>query len=655
MAPASLVVPAFANAFSPSLVYNTTNAWLFWTQLDDDPATNPNAALKVMEWDGAVWSAPEQLSPEGAAVSSATSTLLTNGIPMVLWWQDSQLLYALGPDFATQHIARTDSEDLIGQNLTLTCNPTDGNVTLVFPKSGENAISLAYRVFDHQTAIWGGDFDFISSNTIDHAISPHYIDDQLIAAFARQHTVYSNKTIHVAGTNMVIKVPSPGHTDLIVARFELDYDLAALDIRHSDTFPPVLYIDVMNNGDLLITNFVVAVRQDSESGPLIGRITNDAPFAPQTTITLDMPWDGIGTAQPVNIIAIVDPDDDIPEFIETNNTVSNRLLQSDIRLESVRYGARQAETFEWIVAVHNPLPRPLTGIDIEIRRDTTNGTLLATGNIATMAPYETIEHTLSVPTAGLAEGATLLTLATAQQQPGDAATARASLRATHYDVARAVPDAIPDFRILRPGLDGSIRLAWTPPGATADGIRVIRQDDAGTPRLIGFSGAGEHLYLDHPEPVIDDLGYQLQAYNADGAGAPTAMLWTNRFIDTSGDGLPDDWQILHFGSPTNELAGFHDDWDGDGVPNWMEYLFGTDPTNSNDFPRVQVTQSESGQIRVQWPGAHLQLYNIQTSTNLVDWITTYTGHIGAKGQNIWIDAPPPEETEPIQFYRIKAW
>jgi len=46
--------------------------------------------------------------------------------------------------------------------------------------------------------------------------------------------------------------------------------------------------------------------------------------------------------------------------------------------------------------------------------------------------------------------------------------------------------------------------------------------------------------------------------------------------DSDGDGLLDSWEMEHFG---NLSQGPHDDFDGDGISNWGEYLAGTDPTS----------------------------------------------------------------------------
>src|SRR5262245_1482164 len=64
-----------------------------------------------------------------------------------------------------------------------------------------------------------------------------------------------------------------------------------------------------------------------------------------------------------------------------------------------------------------------------------------------------------------------------------------------------------------------------------------------------------------------------------------------RFVDTDGDGLLDDWEILNFG---NLSAGPGDDPDGDGQDNFTEYAFGTNPNDANSRTSFRPSLSGTG-------------------------------------------------------------
>ena len=62
---------------------------------------------------------------------------------------------------------------------------------------------------------------------------------------------------------------------------------------------------------------------------------------------------------------------------------------------------------------------------------------------------------------------------------------------------------------------------------------------------------------------------------------------TNRYNpDTDNDGMPDGWEISYRQDPkSNDASG---DYDGDGFSNLLEYLKGTDPTDSDDYPSIAI-------------------------------------------------------------------
>jgi len=84
------------------------------------------------------------------------------------------------------------------------------------------------------------------------------------------------------------------------------------------------------------------------------------------------------------------------------------------------------------------------------------------------------------------------------------------------------------------------------------------------------------------------------------------------------DGIPDDWQELHFGN-ANPNVGSNakpgDDFDGDGLTNLQEYRLGSDPKNASS--RLRITSFSPANL--QWLATPYELYEIQASINLVNW------------------------------------
>ena len=68
--------------------------------------------------------------------------------------------------------------------------------------------------------------------------------------------------------------------------------------------------------------------------------------------------------------------------------------------------------------------------------------------------------------------------------------------------------------------------------------------------------------------------------------------------DTDGDGLPDAWEILHFGNLTTANA--TTDTDGDGVPDWKEYLAGTDPNCPASYFHLTALTPQGRDLLLTW-------------------------------------------------------
>jgi hypothetical protein len=156
--------------------------------------------------------------------------------------------------------------------------------------------------------------------------------------------------------------------------------------------------------------------------------------------------------------------------------------------------------------------------------------------------------------------------------------------------------------------------------------------------------------------------YTLVFANADGApdlqtqytfDTRPASLFVLEPAPTPQDPTSDQWKLHFFGSLTSPSADPNADPDHDGVPNWAEYLAGTDPTDAHSYLHLSLTaagQPAKG-VALHWLSAPGKLYQIQTATSLSGsgW-TVLAGNLA--GDGTVQQFVPPNATSAVRFYRI---
>jgi len=78
--------------------------------------------------------------------------------------------------------------------------------------------------------------------------------------------------------------------------------------------------------------------------------------------------------------------------------------------------------------------------------------------------------------------------------------------------------------------------------------------------------------------------------------------------DQDGDGMPDDWEILHFGN-TNETA--EGDWDEDGACNADEWYADTQPKNPRSVLEIRSIDGSGDDVVVTWQSVAGRTYALQ--------------------------------------------
>jgi hypothetical protein len=117
-----------------------------------------------------------------------------------------------------------------------------------------------------------------------------------------------------------------------------------------------------------------------------------------------------------------------------------------------------------------------------------------------------------------------------------------------------------------------------------------------------------------------------------------------------GDGIPDSWRLLWFGSVSNALSAANADPDGDGANNWQEYVAGTNPLDAASVFQCQPGGAFSPpNFTLQWPSVVNKNYSVQCAASLAGSWTTLASNILGNGQTMqWTDSNANGQT---RFYR----
>ena len=216
------------------------------------------------------------------------------------------------------------------------------------------------------------------------------------------------------------------------------------------------------------------------------------------------------------------------------------------------------------------------------------------------------------------------------------------LFAQRYDAIRAVPTpAAPQVVALG---SGALSVNWPELAGFNVAAYEVRVNGNPTPVMV----AGNGLVLTNFAPATTNT-FQLTYVLTDGrrSAGSAAALGVTWGPDLNGDGIPDDWQKLYFGKTPADWPGRHADSDGDGASDYNEFLAGTNPLDPTSVLRSHLA-TVNDQLRFNWNARPGMVYQVQVSTNLVDWVNVGSPRYAAGA----VDSVPIEKSGAGGFYRV---
>jgi len=146
--------------------------------------------------------------------------------------------------------------------------------------------------------------------------------------------------------------------------------------------------------------------------------------------------------------------------------------------------------------------------------------------------------------------------------------------------------------------------------------------------------------------------YQLTARNASGQRLSSeSSFGTAPFVDSDGDGMPNDYETANGFNPNNPADGMMDA-DFDGYTNYQEYVAGTDPHSATSVLPTPIADKSTGDAVISFQSVFGKTYRIEQATELGSSWSTLTDNIFGTGGIISVsDVEAFDETQ-RRFYRV---
>lgn len=194
----------------------------------------------------------------------------------------------------------------------------------------------------------------------------------------------------------------------------------------------------------------------------------------------------------------------------------------------------------------------------------------------------------------------------------------------------------------------SLLVSWPElAGYGGDVSYQVYVDGTGTPVT---TSAGHHV-IENLVPGTTHtarLAYVVAGQESTLSGAASGTTWGR---DNNFDGLPDDWQIQHWGANSKDWPSPTADLDGDGARTVDEFLAGTDPRDGGSVLKLKMEPTIQG-LLVSWQGVVGSVYQLQTSTELPHWSPLEGPRFAAEPQ-VSVVVPPAGTSTYYRVIRIR--
>ncbi|MCK4658588.1 MAG: carboxypeptidase regulatory-like domain-containing protein [Phycisphaerae bacterium] len=402
-APAEIAIDVPSVVKSATAYDGTEAVLLFIGDTDDDTRTPYDRELFAVTYDGMAWSEVTQLTSNGVGtngIEEANPQVAydSSGDLLMVWYSGGDIVMATELDLSDQQtVVDLEADASIGAADFRLATGSTSQIALVWQEASENRVDMWSAIYDPTVEVWSKPQcmtrDFTTNGEMEHAMAPVYdASGDLVAVYDKVQTVYETRTVWVGGQEVQLdNVPVPGQSDLYLLRHTISGDLAVTS--NGVTLDPpnpvagqtaTITATVQNLGDVPAVDLDVAFYDgDPGAGGILIDITSNAePLVGGDEREVSVDWLVSTTGVSHDLYVVVDPDQDQEDRDRTNNTsVLPGVMKPDVLIDSILVQSAGPADRILTIRVLNGSGLAVSNVDVTIRRDAEDGSVLHTQTI----------------------------------------------------------------------------------------------------------------------------------------------------------------------------------------------------------------------------------------------------------------------------------
>jgi hypothetical protein len=280
----------------------------------------------------------------------------------------------------------------------------EGRVALVWSEPDGLGSNLRALFYDPNLDVWGNPTWLTSDQELEDQLAVAMQSSEGLAVVYNRRNVQLTQVSQAVGTAQPLTVPVPivGSTDLYMVRHLMEGDLAvepgSLEITPPNPRPgqdATLRVRVLNHGSAAVGEVSVGfyLGDPAGGGTLIGNATVPGPLAPGGAGDVTFSWTVPNTSAPLDVYAVVDPDQLVEDVNRLNNLARLGAVKPDLAFAAVWWDL--LPNGAWSVTVrtinHGSLTSPPTRV--VFRDGGAGGSLVYAEDVIGLGPGQSVDVT----------------------------------------------------------------------------------------------------------------------------------------------------------------------------------------------------------------------------------------------------------------------